>query len=84
MIHLVDPENLVNPVNNYPRQLIPDSLSITPPWIRRPQSHTRFLFNHDPFSIAEITELSEFVPSRRERSLRVARQPKRLTHKFIG
>src|SRR5678816_1488805 len=63
--------------------LISNRLSVTSSWIGRPEPHARLLLDHDPFSVAEVTQLRDFVPACSQRLLRITRQTKRLADELI-
>src|SRR3954449_11314130 len=63
--------------------LISNRESVAPARIGSPEAHARLLLDHDPFRVTQITQLCECVPTRNQRLLRIARQPKRLTNQLI-
>src|ERR1043165_3031972 len=57
--------------------------TVTTTRICRAETHTSFLFDHDPFRVPEVTQFPKRVPTRRQRALRVTRKSRWFADQLI-
>src|SRR5437763_1268330 len=83
-ILLKEPNQFAESHLGSPPELIPNRQPIAPSRIDCTQANAGLLFDHDPFTVAEVSWLvRQLVTTRGERSLRIARQSVRLVNQFI-